>query len=77
MVGCSSSIGISNVVNLRNEVVLRKMWSQNLFFDGVRFRNDAKEVALPVFRRNNRFRQFLFGEERLEFYGHEYVSASG
>ncbi|CAL2268199.1 unnamed protein product [Prunus armeniaca] len=56
MAGCSSSFGISNVVTLRNEVVLRKMWSQNLIFDGVRFRNDAKEVALPVFCRNNRFR---------------------
>ncbi|PQM35383.1 protein RETICULATA chloroplastic [Prunus yedoensis var. nudiflora] len=56
MAGCSSSLGISNVVTLRNEVVLRKMWSQNLIFDGVRFRNDAKEVDLPVFCRNNRFR---------------------
>ncbi|BFG36273.1 hypothetical protein CerSpe_225470 [Prunus speciosa] len=56
MAGCSSSFGISNVVTLRNEVVLRKIWSQNLIFDGVRFRNDAKEVALPVFCRNNRFR---------------------
>ncbi|XP_021829566.1 protein RETICULATA, chloroplastic [Prunus avium] len=56
MAGCSSSFGISNVVTLRNEVVLRKMWSQNLIFDGVRFRSDAKEVALPVFCRNNRFR---------------------
>ncbi|KAL6278002.1 hypothetical protein ACE6H2_021603 [Prunus campanulata] len=56
MAGCSSSFGISNVVTLRNKVVLRKMWSQNLIFDGVRFRNDAKEVALPVFCRNNRFR---------------------
>ncbi|XP_008240258.1 PREDICTED: protein RETICULATA, chloroplastic [Prunus mume] len=56
MAGCSSSFGISNVVTLRNEVVLRNMWSQNLIFDGVRFRNDAKELALPVFCRNNRFR---------------------
>ncbi|CAL9002659.1 unnamed protein product [Prunus brigantina] len=56
MAGCSSSFGMSNVVTLRNEVVLRKMWSQNLIFDGVRFRNDAKEIALPMFCRSNRFR---------------------
>lgn len=56
MAACSSSFVISNVATLRNEVVRRKMLSQNFIFDGVRFRSDAKEVALTVLCRNSSFR---------------------
>lgn len=59
MSGCSSSFGASNVVAKRNEVVLRKICSQNLGLDSVRFRSMAKEVALPIFCGNRSFRNGL------------------
>ncbi|KAL6146079.1 hypothetical protein ACLB2K_056762 [Fragaria x ananassa] len=59
MSGCSSSFGVSTVVSRRNEVVLRKICSQNLGLDSVRFRSMAKEVALPTFCGNRSFRNGL------------------
>ncbi|KAL5740521.1 hypothetical protein ACOSP7_029404 [Xanthoceras sorbifolium] len=53
MAGCVSGFGLSNVVNVRNEVVLRKLWGQSLVFDNVRFKNLVKEAASPLLSRNN------------------------
>uniref|UniRef100_A0A803QGR4 RNase H type-1 domain-containing protein n=1 Tax=Cannabis sativa TaxID=3483 RepID=A0A803QGR4_CANSA len=43
MAGCSSSFGLTHVVNFRNDVVSRKMWNQNLI----------KEVGFPLLSKNN------------------------
>ncbi|KAM6550851.1 hypothetical protein CsatB_000659 [Cannabis sativa] len=43
MAGCSSSFGLTHVVNFRNDVISRKMWNQNLI----------KEVGFPLLSKNN------------------------
>lgn len=48
MAGCVSGFGgLSHVVNVRNEVVLGKIWSQSSVFCKVRFKKFVKEVYLP------------------------------
>lgn len=48
MAGCVSGFGgLSHVVNVRNEVVLGKIWSQSSVFCEVRFKKFVKEVHLP------------------------------
>lgn len=49
MAGCGSGFGLSRVVNVRNEVVLGKIWSQSSMFDNAQCKNLVKEVAFPIF----------------------------
>ncbi|KAK3226285.1 hypothetical protein Dsin_006147 [Dipteronia sinensis] len=56
MAGCVSGFGLSNVVNVRNEAVLKKLWDQSLVFDNVRFKSLVKEAAFPRLGRNIGYR---------------------
>ncbi|KAJ4704578.1 Protein RETICULATA chloroplastic [Melia azedarach] len=49
MAGCGSGFGLSRVVNVRNEVVLGKIWSESSMFDNAQCKNLVKEVAFPIF----------------------------
>ena len=55
MACCSSSFGLTHVVNFRNEVVSRRIWNQDLIFHRVELRNVVKEVGFPLFCENSRF----------------------
>lgn len=46
MAGCVSGFGLSHVVNVRNEAVLGKIWSQSSVFCNIRFKKFVKEVSL-------------------------------
>lgn len=48
MAGCVSGLGLYNVANVRNEVVLKKLCGQSSVFDSVRCKNLGKEVAFPL-----------------------------
>ncbi|KAK2657762.1 hypothetical protein Ddye_010814 [Dipteronia dyeriana] len=56
MAGCVSGFGLSNVVNVRNEAVLKKLWGQSLVFDNVRFKSLVKQAAFPLLGRNIGYR---------------------
>lgn len=56
MAACSSSIGLSRSLSLRNEVVSGMIWSHNLIIDNARLGYFVKEVALPLLCRNSRSR---------------------
>ncbi|PON59923.1 Protein RETICULATA-related [Parasponia andersonii] len=62
MAGCSSSFGLTHVLNFRNDVVARKIWNRKLVFDMVEFRH----VGFPLFCKNNGFGQvYLKRKEKL------------
>lgn len=46
MAGCVSGFGLSHAVNVRNEAVLGKTWSQSSVFCNVRFKMLLKELSL-------------------------------
>ncbi|XP_044511211.1 protein RETICULATA, chloroplastic [Mangifera indica] len=64
MAGCVSGFGLAHAVNVRNEVVLGKMWNQSLIFDVGRFRNSVKDVAFPIFRGKNSSRNVYVKTKR-------------
>ncbi|KAK1563263.1 hypothetical protein Q3G72_025003 [Acer saccharum] len=56
MAGCVSGFGLSNVLNVRNELVLKKLWGQSLVFDNVRFKSLVTEAAFTRLGRNIGYR---------------------
>ncbi len=53
MAGCSSNFGVAHVVNVRKEAVLRKLGNQDSSLNRLSFKGVLKEIAFPVFCRNN------------------------
>lgn len=58
MAACSSSIGFSVCMNLRNEAVSGMIWGHNLIVGKAEMRYFVREVALPVFPMNSGNRHF-------------------
>lgn len=64
MAGCSSSFGLTQVVNLRNEVVSMRIKGQSLVLESLRFRNIVKEVSLPLLCTNEGSRRVGLKKKR-------------
>lgn len=64
MAGRVSGFGLAHAVNVRNEIVLGKIWNQSLIFDDGRFRNIVKDVAFPMFCGKNSSRNVYVKAKR-------------